>query len=136
VEEKCWLERDFEENEVWEVVKGMEGDRASGPDGFIMAFFQSCWAIVKHDVMAVFSKFHRRHKLVTSLNTTFFSLAPKKAKAVEMMDFRPISMVGGMYKILSKVFASRLKSVFGKIIFKSQNAFIGGSSNFGLCGHC
>jgi hypothetical protein len=39
---------------------------------------------------------------VTSLNTTFVSLAPKKAKAVEMMDFRPISMVGGMYKILSR----------------------------------
>jgi hypothetical protein len=62
---------------------------------------------------------------VTSLNITFVSLALKKAKAVEMMDFRPISMVGGMYKILSKVLGSRLKSVLGKIIFKSQNAFIG-----------
>ena len=41
-EEKMWLERDFEEMEVWEVVKGIDGDKALGPDGFTMAFFQSC----------------------------------------------------------------------------------------------
>jgi hypothetical protein len=25
--------------EVWEVMKGMEGDKAPGPDGFTMVFF-------------------------------------------------------------------------------------------------
>jgi exonuclease III len=123
-EEKVWLERDFEEMEVWEVVKGMDGDKAPGPDGFTMAFFQSCWAVVKHDVMAVFSEFYRRRQLVKSLNVTFVSLVPKKVDAVEM-DFRPISLVGGMYKIVSKVLANRLKKVLGKLISYSQNAFIG-----------
>jgi hypothetical protein len=56
-EEKMWLERDFEEMEVWEVVKSMDGDKAPGPDRFTMAFFQSCWAVVKHDVMAFFLNF-------------------------------------------------------------------------------
>jgi hypothetical protein len=125
-EEKIWLERDFEEMEVWEVVKGMDGDKAPGPDGFTMAFFQACWAVVKHDVMAVFAEFHRRRQLVKSLNVTFVSLVPKKADAVEMKDFRPISLVGGMYKIVSKVLANRLKTVLGKLISYSQNAFIGG----------
>jgi hypothetical protein len=120
-----WLERDFEEMEVWEVVKGMDGDKALGLDGFIMAFFQSCWAVVKHDVMAVFSEFYRRRQLLKSLNVTFVSLVPKKVDAVEM-DFRPISLVGGMYKIVSKVLANRLKTVLGKLISYSQNAFIGG----------
>jgi hypothetical protein len=41
-EDNNWLERDFEEKEVWEVVKGMKGDKAPGPDGFTMAFFQAC----------------------------------------------------------------------------------------------
>ena len=66
-EEKMWLERDFEEMEVWQVVKGMDGDKAPGPDGFTMAFFQSCWAVVKHDVIAVFSEFYRRRQLVKCL---------------------------------------------------------------------
>jgi hypothetical protein len=125
-EDKNWLERDFEEKEVWEVVKGMEGDKAPGPDGFTMAFFQACWGVVKHDFMAVFAEFHRRRQLVNSLNATFISLIPKKADALEMKDFRPISLVGGVYKIVSKVLANRMKSVLGKIISNSQNAFIGG----------
>jgi hypothetical protein len=113
--------------EVWEVVKGMmEGDKAPGPDGFTMAFFQSCWTVVKNDIMAVFSEFYRRQQLVKNLNVTFVTSVPKKADAVEMKDFRPISLVGGMYKILSKVLANRMKNVLGKIISNSQNAFIGG----------
>ena len=125
-EEKVWLERYFEEMEVWEVVKGMEGDKALRLDGFTKAFFLSYWAVVKHDVMAVFSEFHRRRQLVKSLNVTFVSLVPKKVDVVEMKDFRPLSLVGGMYKILSNVLANRMKTVLGKIISNSQNAFIGG----------
>jgi hypothetical protein len=125
-EEKNWLERDFEEEEVWEVVKGIKGDKALGPDGFTMSFFQSCWAMVKRDVMTVFSEFHRRRQLVKSLNVTFVSLIPKKVEVVVIKDFRPISLVGGVYKIISKVLATRMKIILGKIISNSQNAFIGG----------
>jgi hypothetical protein len=45
-----------------------------------MAFFQACWGVVKHDILAVFAEFHRRHQMVKSLNATFISLIPKKAE--------------------------------------------------------
>jgi hypothetical protein len=35
VEEKQWMEREFKEGEVWEVVRNLEGDKAPGPDGFL-----------------------------------------------------------------------------------------------------
>jgi hypothetical protein len=38
--EADWLEREFEEEEVRKVVQAMEGDKARGPDGFFIAFFQ------------------------------------------------------------------------------------------------
>jgi hypothetical protein len=76
--------------------------------------------------MAVFSKFHNSCQFERSLNATFVSLIPKKADAEEIKDFRPISLVGGVYKMISKVLANRLKSVLGKLISSSQNAFIGG----------
>ena len=44
---------------------------------------------------------------------------------MEIKDFRPISLVGGVYKIISKVLAARMKTILGTIIFNSQNAFIG-----------
>jgi hypothetical protein len=39
--ESICLERGFEEREVLEVVKAMNGDKALGLDGFSMAFFQA-----------------------------------------------------------------------------------------------
>ena len=40
-----WLERPFEEAEIFEVIKEFNGDKSPGPDGFLMAFFQACWEI-------------------------------------------------------------------------------------------
>jgi hypothetical protein len=108
------------------VVREMNGDKAQGSDGFSMAFFQQCWGVLKKDIMAIFSEVHNSCQFERSLNATFVSLIPKKVDALEVKDFRPISLVGGVYKIISKVLANRLKSVLGKIISSSQNAFIGG----------
>jgi len=69
---------------------------------------------------------HTRGKFEKSFNATFVSLIPKKTGAMDVRDFRPISLVGGIYKIISKVLANRFKSVLGKIISNTQNAFIGG----------
>jgi len=111
---------------VWDVVKDLNGDKASEPDGFTMAFFQKCWEIVKNDLMAVFAEFHNRGQFEKSLNATFVSLIPKKTCAMDVKDFRPISLVRGMYKIISKVLSNRFKLVLGKIISNTHNAFIGG----------
>jgi len=81
-DECLWLERGFEEQKVWEVVREMNGDKAPGPDGFSMAFFQQCWGVFKKDIMAVFSEFHNSRQFERSLNTTFISLIPKKANAL------------------------------------------------------
>ena len=44
----------------------------------------------------------------------------------DFKDLRLISLVGGLYKILTKVLANRLKRVMNKVISKSQNAFVEG----------
>ena len=81
------------------VVLGFKGDKAPGPDGFTMGFFQSCWEVVKADIMAFLDDFHGGYSFEKSLNATFVSLIPKKTEAMEIKDFRPISLVGGVYKI-------------------------------------
>ena len=36
------LEREFEKEEIIEALKEAKGDKAPGPDGFTMAFYQKC----------------------------------------------------------------------------------------------
>lgn len=43
-----------------------------------------------------------------------------------MGDFRPISLLSSVHKIISKMLALRLKSVMKKIVSPSQGAFIEG----------
>ena len=74
--------------------------------------------------MAVFQNFHTQAVFEKSLNTSFLALIPKKVEAVEIKDFRPISLVDGIYKIISKVLANRLRRVAPKLISNSQNAFV------------
>ena len=76
--------------------------------------------------MAVFQSFRRDGEFERSLNATFLALIPKKFDAEEVKDFHPISLVGGVYKIISKVLAHRMRVVLPDIISESQNAFIGG----------
>jgi len=57
------------------------------------------------------------------LNATFITLIPMK---LGQLDFRPISLIGSVYKILAKVLANRLQRIVGNLISNSQNAFIGG----------
>jgi hypothetical protein len=125
-DESIWLERAFEEKEVWDVIRDLNGDKAPGLDRFTAAFFQKYWDFLKTDIMDIFAKFHTRGKFEKSLNATFVSLIPKKTGAMDVKDFRPISLVGGIYKIISKVLANRFKFVVDKIISNTQNAFIGG----------
>ena len=90
-----WLEKPFEESEVLEVIKEFNGDKSPGPNSFSMAFFQACWGILKSDIMAVFHHFHVTGQFEKNLNATFIALIPKKTAAVEIKDYRPISLVGG-----------------------------------------
>ena len=81
---------------------------------------------MERNVLAVFEEFYQRSKFEKSLNATFIALIPKKNGASNIQDFRPISLVGSVYKILAKVLENRLKKVLDQLISESQNSFVGG----------
>ena len=87
-------------------------------------FSKLAGGIVKPDLIAVFHHFFANGQFEKSLNATFITLIPKKHAANEIRDFRPISLVRGVYKIIAKVLANRLRLVMGNIISASQNAFV------------
>lgn len=74
--------------------------------------------------MGMVNHFPELGTFTRSLNATFLTLIPKKSKAVEVRDFKPISLVEGMDKIIAKILANRLRSVLNKLISSSHNAFV------------
>ena len=91
-----------------------------------MTFWLFCWDVVKPEILGLFREFYLHGTFQRSLNSTFFLLIPKKEGAEDIRDFRPITLVGSVYKLLAKVLANRLKLVMGEVISYSQQAVIQG----------
>ena len=72
------MEFPFSKDEVFSTLSSLCGDKASGPDGFTLAFWQSYWDVVKGEVMGFFGEFYELGCLERSLNATFIILVPKK----------------------------------------------------------
>ncbi|GMI96142.1 hypothetical protein HRI_003283500 [Hibiscus trionum] len=60
------------------------------------------------------------------INHSFITLIPKVPSPESLEEFRPISLIGGVYKILSKVLSKRLQEVMDSLIGETQFAFISG----------
>ncbi|RVX07712.1 LINE-1 reverse transcriptase-like [Vitis vinifera] len=120
------LEVPFTEEEIFSALMDMNGDKAPGPDGFTVAFWQACWDFVKEEVVELFKEFYDQKSFAKSLNSTFLVIIPKKGGAEDLGEFRPISLLGGLYKLMAKVLANRLKMVLDKVVSADQNAFVRG----------
>ena len=126
VEDADRLEDRFFEEEVFATISGINGEKAPRLDGFPISFWSFSWEFVKEEVMELFKEFFEQKKFVRSLNATFLVMIPKKGNIEDIKDYRPISVLGGLYKILAKVLANRLRRVIDKVVSPSQNAFVEG----------
>lgn len=70
--------------------------------------------------MDVFEEFYEH------LNDTFLVLIPKYQVAKVLKDFRPISCLSSVYKIISKVLISRLNLVMKSLISQPESIFVEG----------
>ncbi|XP_028079407.1 uncharacterized protein LOC114281149 [Camellia sinensis] len=120
------LEAKFIEEEIRNVIKRCEGNKAPRPDGFNMAFFKKCWGIVKSDVLQFMMDFHQNASFVGGINSSFIALILKSNSPSCLNDYRPISLIGSMYKLLAKVLLDKLKLIMPKIIGEVQSSFLGG----------
>lgn len=94
------LECPVGEIEVKDAAWQLGEDKAPGPDGFPIVFFKSFWKLVKLDILAFVSEFFYRGILSKDLGVAFITLVLKRHGASVLNDFRPISLLGGPYKIL------------------------------------
>ncbi|CAJ2647900.1 unnamed protein product [Trifolium pratense] len=120
------LTKPFSLEEVKAAVWDCDSYKRAGPDRINFGFIKDFWAEMQGNVMRFISEFHRNGRLTKGLNASFIALIPKVNSPQSLNDFRPISLVGSLYKILAKVLANRLRLVMGSVISASQTAFVQG----------
>lgn len=125
-EKNSMLSAEVEEKEIKVALFHMHPDKSPGPDGMSPGFYQKYWHIVKSDIISIVSQFFTSGIINPQLKHTNITLIPKKKNPIFMTDLRPISLCNVVYKIISKVFANRMKRVIDYIISDSQSAFIPG----------
>ncbi|XP_020211058.1 uncharacterized protein LOC109795906 [Cajanus cajan] len=116
----------FSDEEVKIAVWDYEGSKSPRPDGFNFTFIKDFWDDTKADFLAFLHEFHANGKLVKGSNSSFVVLVPKTDNPQKVEEYRPISLIGCMYKVLAKVLANRMKKVIGKVISESQSTFLKG----------
>jgi len=114
----------FSEEEVKEAVWQCEGSKSPSPDGFNFNFIKKSWKYLKVDFVAALEEFHEIGYIPKGCNASYIALVPKVKDPCKLDQFRPISLMGAIYKVIAKVLAGRLKKALPTIIDESQSAFI------------
>jgi hypothetical protein len=86
--------------------------------------------MVKSEVFQMIGEFHVNSVIPKGLLSYFVTLLPKSKCPQSMSDFQPISLLGCLYKIISKVLANRMKGVLNEIVHEQQSGFVPGRNLF------
>ncbi|GKB29112.1 putative RNA-directed DNA polymerase, eukaryota, reverse transcriptase zinc-binding domain protein, partial [Tanacetum coccineum] len=118
------LERVFVKEEIKEAVWDCGLDKSPGPDGFTFGFYRRFWNLIEGDVVEAVNHFFNNGFRHSGGNSSFIALILKFQGAKMVKDYRPISLIGSLYKIITKLLANRLVTVIDGLVNEVQSAFI------------
>nr|XP_025636143.1 uncharacterized protein LOC112730265 [Arachis hypogaea] len=98
-------------DEIKEAVWDCESSKAPSCDGYNMNFIKKCWGKIGPEFTTAVMDFFQSAELPRDSNVTWVTLAPKFVEAREIKDLWPISMVGCVYKVISKVLVRRMRRI-------------------------
>nr|GEX94763.1 nucleotide-binding alpha-beta plait domain-containing protein [Tanacetum cinerariifolium] len=115
-EQRQDLECIVTKEEVKQAVWDCGCDKSPGPDGFSFSFFCHFWSTIKADMFKAVDFFFTYGEIPIGCNSNFIALISKTLDANMVKDFRPISLIGGLYKVIAKVLTNRLVNVIGDLV--------------------
>ena len=120
------LERDITLEELKQSVWDCDGSKSPGPDGFNFKFYRLAWNFIADDLLDLVKNFFKTGRLPKGVNHAYVHLIPKTTSPVGFKDFRHISLIHDIYKIMTKVLSSHLKMVMHDFISGNQTTFLVG----------
>lgn len=116
----------FNADEIRAAVWDCGSEKSPGPDGLNFKFIKQFWEVLKPDFNRFIHEVHANGVFPRGSNASFITLIPKVKDPQNLNEYRPISLIGCIYKIVAKLLANRLKKLMSHIINEKQSAFIRG----------
>ncbi|GJW98631.1 RNA-directed DNA polymerase, eukaryota [Tanacetum coccineum] len=123
-DQKDNLESNVTYEEIKKAVWDCGTNKSPGPDGFTFDFIRRYWKIMDQDMVNVVRELFISGKFPPGCNSSFITLIPKKQDAKVVKDFRRITLIGCIYKIIAKIMANRLSLVILDLISDVHFAFV------------
>ena len=113
--------------EATDYMKSCRADASPGSSGFSGAFYKMFWRYLKHFIVNSLNFAYSTGSLSVTQKLGVIILLPKPDKDKKILsNWRPISLLNHVYKILSGALAERIKPVLSKIIHGDQKGFVSG----------
>nr|GEU86016.1 RNA-directed DNA polymerase, eukaryota [Tanacetum cinerariifolium] len=98
--------------------------KSPGPYGYTFEFFRRYWRFIGFDFCSDVECFFESGSFPKGSNSSFIALIPKVTDAKFVTNFRPISLIGCVYKVVTKILANRLATVISDLVSDIQSAFV------------
>jgi hypothetical protein len=113
--------------ECGQSLKLLSNSKAPGTDGLTSEFYKFFWPDIKELLLDSYRHSYETGKLSVEQRRGILSIIPKKDKDLRLLkNWRPLSLLNTDYKILTKVFATRLQNVLNEVVSPDQNGYIKG----------
>nr|GEU38226.1 RNA-directed DNA polymerase, eukaryota [Tanacetum cinerariifolium] len=118
------LEKDVSTDEIRKAAWDCGENKSLGPDGYTFEFFQKFWSLVGPNFCKAIQWYFDHSNFPRGCNSSFIALILKVPDVKFVSDFRPISLIGSMYKVITKILTNRLSSIIFDLVFDVQTAFV------------
>ncbi|CAI5459677.1 unnamed protein product [Closterium sp. Yama58-4] len=118
------LEADWSEDEVKRAFRSLANNKAPGKDGLPKELFEAHWDVLGKHFMKLVADFSESAVLPTSTKDAVTILLHKKGGRDRIENYRPITLLSSVYKVLARVVADRIKKVLHEVISTEQYGFL------------
>ncbi|WRX27563.1 Reverse transcriptase domain - like 10 [Theobroma cacao] len=112
------------DKEVHKALFAMKPMKTPGINGIHALFFQNQWDVVGSSLVKYVQTVFSGGKIGNELGKSLIVLIPKSASPEYISQYRPISLLLVIFKVLMKIITNRLKPYMSTLVAKTQSSFI------------
>jgi exonuclease III len=117
------FDNDISIQELDQAINKLNENSAGGRDGISTKFLKKFWFYFRGPLCKYANNCFAKKKLTQSFNSATIKLIPKKGETEKIKNWRPISLLNSVFKIISKAVDTRLEKICDIVLSRAQKGF-------------